>query len=63
MKIIFYLYLILVIDAQTYEVQKVPIMQNIDCLQALDMIAQYKEDVGYFYNNKLIMGHSCSYEN
>lgn len=62
MKIIFYLYLILVIDAQTYEVQKVPIMQNIDCLQALDMIAQYKENVGYFYNNKLIMGHSCSYE-
>lgn len=62
MKIIFYLYLILVIDAQTYEIQKVPIMQSIDCSQALDMIAQYKEDVGYFYNNKLIMGHSCSYE-
>lgn len=62
MKVIFYLYLILVIDAQTYEVQKVPIMQSIDCLQALDMIAQYKKNVGYFYDNKLIMGHSCSYE-
>jgi len=63
MKIIFYLYLILVIDAQTYEIQKVPIMQNIDCLKALDIIAKYKEDVGYFYNNKLVMGYSCSYEN
>lgn len=62
MKIIFYLYLILVIDAQTYEVQKVPIMQDIDCLQALDSIAKYKKNVGYFYKNKLVMGHSCSYE-
>lgn len=63
MKFIFYLYLILVIDAQNYEVQKVSIMQDIDCLQALDNIAQYKKDVGYFYDKKLIMGYSCSYEN
>lgn len=62
MEFIFYLYLILVIDAKNYEVQKVPIMQNIDCLQALDMTANYKEDVGYFYDNKLVMGYSCSYE-
>ena len=61
MKIVFYLYLILVIDAKTYEIQKVPIMQNIDCLKALDIIAKYKKDVGYFYDNKLVMGHSCDY--
>jgi hypothetical protein len=34
-------------------------MKDIDCIEALDTVATYKKDVGYFYNNKLVMGYSC----
>lgn len=53
------LYLILVISAEDYEIKKVAIMKDIDCMKALDVVAEYKKDVGYFYNNKLVMGYSC----
>jgi len=53
------LYLILVINSELYEVKKVLIMKDIDCIEALDTVATYKKDVGYFYNNKLVMGYSC----
>jgi hypothetical protein len=53
------LYLILVINSELYEVKKVLIMKDIDCIEALDTVTTYKKDVGYFYNNKLVMGYSC----
>ena len=53
------LYLILVINSELYEVKKVLIMKDIDCIEALDTVATYKKDVCYFYNNKLVMGYSC----
>lgn len=34
-------------------------MKDMDCLQALNVVAEYKKDIGYFYDNKLVMGYSC----
>lgn len=34
-------------------------MKDIDCIKALDVVAEYKKDIGYFYDNKLVMGYSC----
>ena len=53
------LYLILVINSEAYEIKKVLIMKDIDCMEALYTVSTYKKDLGYFYNNKLVMGYSC----
>ena len=54
----FFLYLIIVINAETYDVKKIK-MKNFNCNDAFKMKTFYKQNVGYIYQNKLVMGYYC----
>lgn len=54
----FFLYLIIVINAETYDVKKIKV-KKITCDDAFKTETVYKKNVGYIYENKLVMGYYC----